>query len=87
MKARTVTIDTSELLASFKERREEADPSAQKVLDEFIRVAEVLPPQSIAWHEVIAVEQDWRDSLSDSDVIRLLRVIQPDSATKSRRRR
>ena len=84
----TITIDTSKLLASYMERRDEADPRAQKVLDEFIRLAELLPPEAIAWREVIALEQDWRDSLSDSEVIRFLRGIQRDrTARKSRRHR
>ena len=77
-------IDLEKLLRSFTERRREADPKAQEVLDEFIRVAEDLPADSGAWDEVVALEQSWRDTLSDSQVIKYLRALHPDRALRKR---
>lgn len=68
-------MNQEQLLTSFFNRREEADPSAQMVLDEFIRVAERLPADAVAWDEIAGLDQSWRDTLSDSQVISLLRAI------------
>ncbi len=80
-------IDLIKLVRSFKERRNEADPKAREVLSEFIRVAKSLPADSSAWHEVIALDQNWRDTLSDSQVIKYLRALHPDRALPKQRRR
>jgi hypothetical protein len=79
-------IDRDKLLRSFTERRGEADPKAREVLDEFIRVAEDLPADSGAWHEVVALDQSWRDTLSDSQVIKHLQALHPDRPLRKRKR-
>ncbi len=70
-------IDPEEMLRSFFDRRAEADVPAKAVLNEFIRVAESLPPNSVAWQELASLESSWRDSLSDSQVARNLRAMRP----------
>jgi hypothetical protein len=80
-------IDPQELLASFAERRSEADPRAQQVLDEFIRAAEHLSADAHAWREIMELEESWRDSLSDSQVIRNLRALVPRNGVQRPRRR
>jgi hypothetical protein len=80
-------IDSHQLLASFAERRIEADPPAQAVLDEFIRVGQSLPPEAKTWREIAGLEESWRDTLSDSQVIRSLRALLPKNGTRKPRRR
>jgi hypothetical protein len=81
-------IDLIKLVRSFRERRKEADPKAQQVLDEFIRVAKSLSADSSAWAEVISLDQSWRDTLSDSQVINYLRALHPERPVrKSKRQR
>ena len=79
--------DSDELLRSFVERRREADSNARDVLDEFIRVATALPPDSILRRELVALDESWRDTLSDSQVIRNLRVLRPESGSRKAVRR
>ena len=79
-------IDLIKLVRSFRERRKEADPKAREVLSEFIRVAKSLPADSSAWHEVVGLDQNWRDTLSDSQVIKYLRALHPDPALRKRSR-
>lgn len=81
-------LDQIKLLRSFTDRRSEADRKAREVLKEFIRVAKKLREDSQAWEELAALNEGWRDTLSDSEVIRYLRVIHPDRrGRKSRRAR
>jgi hypothetical protein len=80
-------IDCDKLVRSFAERRKEADRNAREVLDEFIRLAETLPADSRSWQEVVSLDQSWRDTLSDSQVIKHLRALHPDGAVRKRRRR
>jgi len=81
-------IDLRKMLRSFKERRKEADLNARQVLDEFIRVVSDLHPDSRAWQEVIGLDESWRESLSDSEVISYLRALHPDRPVrKSKRQR
>lgn len=70
-------VDPEKMLRSFVERRAEADPKAKAVLNEFIRVAENLPPISLAWDELASLDESWRDSLSDSQIVRNLRAMRP----------
>jgi hypothetical protein len=79
-------IDLIKLVRSFRDRRKEADPKAQQVLDEFIRVAKSLSADSSAWPEVISLDQSWRDTLSDSQVIKYLRALHSDRAPGKRQR-
>ena len=78
--------DADELLRSFVERHSEADSNARNVLDEFIRVATALPPDSILRQELVALDESWRDTLSDSQVIRHLRVLHPESGSRKGKR-
>jgi hypothetical protein len=78
-------IDLTKLVKSFTERRREADPRAREVLDEFIRVAEALPAESKMGPEIVALEQSWRETLSDSQVIDCLRALYPKRASGRRR--
>jgi hypothetical protein len=80
-------IEHDKLLRSFMERREEADRPAREVLDEFIRLAKQIPPDSAMWNEVISLDQSWRDTLSDSQVIKYLRALQPNNGRKRAPRR
>ncbi len=80
-------IDPQELLDSFVERRSEADPQAQAVLDEFIRVAEHFSADDAIWREIADLDRSWRDSLSDSQVIRNLRALMPKSRNGARKPR
>jgi hypothetical protein len=81
-------INQDELLRSFVDRRDEADPSARKVLDAFRRVAERLPLDAGEWREIVALNESWRDTLSDSEVIRHLTAIcHTRNPRKGRRRR
>lgn len=70
-------VNPEEMLRSFMDRHAEADSSAKAVLNEFIRVAEKLPPNSVAWNELASLDESWRDSLSDSQVMRSLRAMRP----------
>ncbi len=80
-------IDPTNLMRSFTERRREADQRAREVLDEFIRIGKILAMDSIVWHEVAGLDQSWRDSLSDSEVIKYLRALHPDSTRRKQRNR
>jgi hypothetical protein len=81
-------LDQIKLLRSFADRRSEADRKAREVLKEFIRVAKNLREDSAAWDELAALNEGWRDTLSDSEIIRYLRAIRPNRrGRKSRRRR
>jgi hypothetical protein len=75
-------IDPTNLMRSFTERRQEADQRAREVLDEFIRVGRALAMDSVMWHEVAGLDQSWRDSLSDSEVIKYLRALYPDPSRR-----
>jgi hypothetical protein len=80
-------IDLDKLVQSFIDRREEADPRARQVLDEFIRITKNMPANSTSWQEVISLDQNWRDTLSDSQVINYLRSLHPVRAARTRNRR
>jgi hypothetical protein len=75
-------LDQDKLFRSFTERRGEADPKAREVLNEFIRVAKLLPPDAVVWDELAALNESWRDTLLDSEVLRHLRAIQPGRAAR-----
>jgi hypothetical protein len=79
--------DSDELLQSFTDRHEEADPKAREVLDEFIRITKELPPDSRKRRELVALNESWRDTLSDSEVIKHLRALHPNNAPDGRKRR
>ncbi len=76
-------IDVDKLTRSFRERRKEADPKARQVLDEFLRLARELPADSKKWLEIASLDQSWRDTLSDSQMIKYLRALHPNRATRS----
>ena len=80
-------LDQDKLFRSFTERRAEADPKARDVLNEFIRVAKLLPSDAVAWDELAALNEGWRDTLSDSEVIKHLRGLHPERPLQKRRRR
>ncbi len=80
-------IDPTNLMRSFTERRQEADQRAREVLDEFIRVGRALAMDSVMWHEVAGLDQSWRDSLSDSEVIKYLRALYPDPSRRRQKPR
>ena len=81
-------IDPDYLMRSFTERRQEADQRAREVLDEFIRVGRALALDSVMWHEVAGLDQSWRDTLSDSQVIKYLRALHSsDGGVRKRNRR
>jgi hypothetical protein len=77
-------IDPASLMRSFTERRREADQHAREVLDEFIRVGRALEMDSVMWQEVAGLDQSWRDTLSDSQVIKYLRALHSDPALRKR---
>lgn len=78
-------IDLDKLTRSFRERRKEADPKARQVLDEFLRLARDLPGDSKLWNEIASLDQSWRDTLSDSEVIKYLRALYPNRAVRKSR--
>ncbi len=80
-------IDPTTLMRSFTERRREADQRAREVLDEFIRVGRALAMDSVMWHEVAGLDQSWRETLSDSEVIKYLRALHSDPALRKQRPR
>ena len=81
-------IDLKRMLRSFRERRKEADDKARQVLDEFIRVVNGLQPDSGVWQEVVGLDESWRETLSDSEVINYLRALHPERPIrKSKRQR
>jgi hypothetical protein len=82
-------LDQIKLLRSFTDRRSEADRKAREVLKEFIRVAKQLPldADATAWDELAALNESWRDTLSDSEIIRYLRAIHPDRRRRKGQRR
>ena len=79
-------IDLKKLLRSFRERRREADQNARQVLDEFIRVVSDLDPDSRAWQEVVGLDESWRETLSDSEVINYLRALHPERPVRKSKR-
>lgn len=79
-------IDLKKMLRSFRERRKEADMKARQVLDEFIRVVSDMEPDSRAWQEVVGLDESWRETLSDSEVISYLRALQPERPVRKTKR-
>jgi hypothetical protein len=80
------TGNSDELVRSFTERHDEADPKAREVLNEFIRVATALPGDPRIHRELAALDESWRDTLSDSQVIKHLRALHPNNVSDKRKR-
>ena len=79
--------DTTEMLRLFAERHSEADPKAREVLAEFIRVTTAVQSDPTVLRELVALDESWRDTLSDSQVIKYLRTLRPRASADKRKRR
>lgn len=75
-------LNSEHRLKLFLMRYEEADPKAREVLAEFIRVVRERLDDERVLREIDMLEETWRDSLSDSQVIRHLRALHPVRKTR-----
>lgn len=77
--------NSDELLKSFRVRQKEADFKAREVFAEFIRVVTERSDDEVVLREIAALDENWRDSLSDSQVIQHLRALHPIRRTRNHR--
>ena len=80
-------MNPNHLLNSFLLRQKEADRTAHEVFAEFIRVVTERSNEEAVLREVAILDEHWRDSLSDSEVVKHLRAIHPIRRTRRHRRK
>ena len=78
-------MNPDHLLKSFLLRQKEGDREAREVFAEFIRVVTERSNEESVLREVAILDEHWRDSLSDSEVVKHLRAIHPIRRTRTHR--
>ena len=77
------TMNPDHLLKSLLPK--EGDREAREVFAEFIRVVTERSNEESVLREVAILDEHWRDSLSDSEVVKHLRAIHPIRRTRTHR--